>query len=377
MDFKNQQNYCPLFYKGMYVEKKDGHGLRQGHCCSSGLGPKVKTADFYNYPSFVLNRQQWPNNKIKGCDCCWSQEQNNHHSFRKGWLQWLEDQGPDVDPTKPELLKLDYNVGPICNAKCIHCTSNYSSLWAAEDAKFGIQQLSNYGEVSKLDAISTIDVSCLKSLYINGGEPFMSQDPLNLLEKVRQQGNISNLTFQSNTNGSVKPSDEIIDLWLQCKEVDIFVSIDAIEKQFEYVRHPLNWNTVVENIKFLSSIDKKIRVKFSFALGLHNIDELERTWQWFLNNKNSYNQTDESFGIHPCYGALSLNKATAGLQQVWRQTLSPNGRWTQFAHSLLDQGSSESNQSWLDYLSMIDQRRNLNWKNSLPGLQASVGKIFC
>ena len=376
MDFKNQQNYCPLFYKGMYVEKKDSISLRQGHCCSSGLGPRVRTVDFNNYPLFVQSRQKWPDNKIDSCGSCWSQEENGHHSFRKGWLHWLEDQGPDVNPTEPELLKLDYNVGPICNAKCVHCTSNYSSLWAAEDAKFGVKQSATYGDVSKLDAISNLDLSRLKSLYINGGEPFMSKDPENLLKQVRQQGDISSLVFQSNTNGSTMPSNEIIDLWLQCKAVDIFVSIDAIEQQFEYVRHPLNWDTVVNNIKFLSSIDKKIRVKFSFALGLHNIDELERTWQWFQDNKYSRNQTDESFGIHPCYGALSLNNVTHDLQQVWRQNLNPNGRWTQFAHSLLDRGSLESNQGWQDYLEMLDQRRNLDWKVSLPGLHASVNKIF-
>ena len=136
MDVKSDPKYCPLYYKGMYVEKKDSVTLSQAHCCSSRLGGEIPAADFYNYPEFVSNRQRWPMERLPDCERCWFQEDNNLHSFRKGWINWLDQQGPGIDPTTPELLKLDYNVGPICNAKCVHCSSIYSSQWAAEDAKF-------------------------------------------------------------------------------------------------------------------------------------------------------------------------------------------------------------------------------------------------
>lgn len=373
MSTTHHPNYCPMFFKSMFVQRQDSGHVQMSHCCVGPMGEITDRVEFDRYGLFRTNRREWHLAPTPGCEVCWRPEQQGHHSFRRGWLAWL-DENPDLDPLQPELIKLDYNVGPICNARCVHCSSLYSSSWAAEDARFGQPAAVSFKQISQQDVVGQIDVTRLRTMYINGGEPFMSDDPQRLLRRVQQHGNISDLKFQSNTNGSVRPTPEMIDLWLQCREVDIFVSIDATEEQFEYVRYPLKWQTVVDNIDFMSQIDSRIRVKFSFALGIHNIDEMPRTWQWFLDHRGRRHQDETAFGIHQCYGRLDLENASTELAQTWRDQLDPQGYWTPWAMSLVDRARSDDDEIWMTYLDDLDQRRGLQWRRALPGLARSLEK---
>lgn len=375
MDALRHANYCPMFFKGMYLERRDSVTLSQGHCCSSGQGNLVKAVDFDHYAMFVHNRSNWSKEKTSGCEPCWLPERNQHHSFRLGYVDWLAKQ-PHCDPLHPELLKLDYNVGPLCNAKCLHCSATWSSAWAAEDAKYGASSALPifFSDTVKNDVVSQINVDRLQVLYLNGGEPFLSVDMPALLHKVKAQGNIANLKFQSNTNGSIRPSDEIIDLWMQCAEVDIFVSLDAIEQQFEYIRYPLQWTTVLDNIEFLCGLSDRIKVTFSIAMGVHNVDEIQRTWQWFQQHRQRRNQQQTQFGIHRVYGTLDLMHSSQQLRDTWLDQLDPTGYWTPWVRTLITHGEPGNDTVWLEYLQMIDQRRGLDWRHSLPELASSLKK---
>lgn len=363
-----------MFFKGMYIERRDQHTLTQGHCCISGQGGPTATVNFETYPMFVANRQHWKDAAVPGCDACWLPESQGHHSFRKGYVDWM--MGQTSDPLQPELLKLDYNVGPLCNAKCVHCSANYSSVWAAEDAVHAQPNTVpvKFSHTARHNIIPQLRLDQLQTLYLNGGEPFLSTDLKDLLTEIDQRGDLGNLTFQSNTNGSVRPSDAVVDLWLRCKRVDIFVSIDAIEHQFEYIRYPLQWREVEDNIDFMCSLSPNIHVTFSFAMGVHNIDEMQRTWHWFDNNRQRRGQADTQFGIHRCFGSLDLVHSSQPLRQVWLDQLDPHGRWTPWTRTLITHGTDGDNHTWLQHLAMIDQRRQLDWASSLPDLHASWKK---
>ena len=52
-----------------------------------------------------------------------------------------------------------------------------------------------------------------------------------------------------NTNGSIFPDDNLMQLLDECKSVHFLLSIDDIGDRFSMLRYPNKWSVVEENIK--------------------------------------------------------------------------------------------------------------------------------
>jgi hypothetical protein len=50
-----------------------------------------------------------------------------------------------------------------------------------------------------------------------------------------------------------KPTKTHIELWKHFKDLEFNLSIDGIKEQFSYIRHPGNWQAVLENIDYLTT----------------------------------------------------------------------------------------------------------------------------
>jgi hypothetical protein len=364
---------CPLIFKGRYVEKVNLDCVRISSCCVNDHH-KYTTVDFVNNRHLVTQRNQLTQGQtVPGCHRCDQIESYGHWSLRQSALNDFEQQQIPMDPTV-ELLSLDYNVDPVCNAKCIHCTDELSSLWAAEEAKFNPKYVSfrPAGQTRKNTPLATVDLSRLRRLYFNGGEPFLSSEPEVILQQIQQQGNLNQLWLIINTNGSIRPTPEQIQLWRECKKVTLNFSIDGTESAFEYIRHPLSWTTIVDNLQHLKSLGlPNLSIGLSFALGIHNIDQLIPTVDWF--NKATQG-APAGAGIHVVRGQLSIGTANSELKQYYYNRIpSGNFKGKELLIGQLLEPDSQSN-TWLPYLEKLDQRRNLNWRTALPGLAHALEK---
>lgn len=364
---------CPLIFKGLYVEKVNQDYVRVSSCCINDRRSST-IVDFVNNSHLVAQRNQLIQEQpVPGCHHCDQAESYGHWSLRQSALNDFKQQQISVDQTT-ELLSLDYNVDPVCNAKCIHCTDELSSLWAAEEAKFNpkYKLFRSVGQTKKSMPLATVDLSRLQRLYFNGGEPFLSSEPDVILRQIQQQGNLNQLWLIINTNGSIRPTPEQVQLWRECKKVTVNVSIDGTESAFEYIRHPLSWTTTVSNIQHLKSLAlPNLSIGLSFALGIHNIDQLIPTVNWF----NQVTQgTPSGTGIHICSDQLSIETASAELKQYYYNQI-PSGdfKGKELLMGQLQEPDSKPN-TWQPYLEKLDQRRNLNWRTALPGLAQALEK---
>lgn len=362
-------NYCPLFFKGMYAWA-DGQQSHVGHCCMSGISENIPVPDF-QHSYLQTTRSTWSIEPRAGCNQCWDTERRGYTSNRQHYITWIKDL--NVNPTTPELLRLDFSVGAVCNAKCIMCNAGSSTTWAAEDAKFGIKKYRhNIKPGADLDQITSIDVSKLKQVYFTGGEPMMSHRLVDLLKHIKNTGNIAELEFSCNTNGSILPSDELVELWKQCKSVDIHFSIDGIGREFEYIRNPLKWAEVESNIKFVKSLG--VNVNIAVAVGVHNINVMPDLYDWFT----SLALPASAFGVNCCWGELSLDSASETLKQVWRHWLSTLDQpWVGPVTSMIQSPGQPNDNVWQFRLMQIDMRRELNWKNELPKLAVAKNNATC
>jgi MoaA/NifB/PqqE/SkfB family radical SAM enzyme len=275
-----------------------------------------------------------------------------------------------IDPTQPRLTKLDWNVDPICNARCIQCSSHFSSAWAAEDAAHGKIIYVRKTSFNRHKSLSeSIDVSQLTSLYFNGGEPMLSKEPLEFLRRIDRLGNIPKLNLSFNTNGSIRPSPEFMELAVRCQSVVVNFSLDGTGSAFEYIRNPLSWETVEQNIRWWN--EQKIRTmgfNVAFVLGVYNIDIAEDTYNWYKNMSQTYKKMS-GFAIQPCYGILALDYSSAKLKQVWAEKYTGNDYVHSTIRDMLEKSpNAQEDKDWQRYLEIIDSRRKLDWTTCLPKL---------
>lgn len=196
--------------------------------------------------------------KNVACKECWKLESNGVLSMRE---QSLKNEG---GPKTKEVLeqevknkKLKYLVldsGLQCNFACRTCgphsSTGHTKEWIARTGKEWPQRPISF------DSIVSEDLSSVTNIEVLGGEPFVSLDHLQIIDKVKDN-KLYWLTYT--TNGSVKLNKEIYDRFKKFKAVHICLSIDAIGKQFEYIRTLGKWHKVKENIENLLTLKKQIK----------------------------------------------------------------------------------------------------------------------
>ena len=307
-------NYCPLIYHGIYVERFSNGTHSVSPCCLSRKSiPFSDAIDFSNNLHLSNIRNENKNNlRPLACKPCWELEDRGGESKRQVSIDLFKNNNISLD-YNVELVNLDYNTLPLCNAKCVICGPRYSSTWAAAVGRSLKNILAN-----NHDHINGIDLNNVKIVYFNGGEPLLTDEHLTVLKKIK---NLPEVEITYNTNGSCYPSDEAIDIWARSKSVTILFSIDGIKERFEETRTPLKWDIVSANIQKIYSL-KNIKVQCSYTIGRHNVYDLEDTIKWFetLPGFDAITQFHVHY-VNPGHG-LDLKKASADEKQQFKTELS-------------------------------------------------------
>lgn len=267
LNLQSKSAYCPLAFHGIYIERLPNGKNVVAPCCLAEKSAPVDIIDFKNNPHLVKIRKEFEQgNKPKQCKQCWRLEEHGGESRRLVYQDMYRDV---VDPEG--LVTLDYNTLPICNAKCVICSPKYSSTWATEAGAWEIKDTVK----NTNDHLKDIDLSGIKHVYFNGGEPLLTDEHVNILKQVKD----ADITYS--TNGSCFPKEHVLDLWRQQKRVTVFFSIDAIGENFNRIRERLDWNQVSNNISKMHLELDNVVIECSYTLGGHNVYDLEPTINWF------------------------------------------------------------------------------------------------
>ena len=208
-----KDNYCSAVYKGLYIQKDSDTEFRLAACCVNKPGSPVDVVDFVNNTELKKLRSDFDQGlRPDSCQECWTREDKGIRSPRADKMEWHG----DTSPTAVELATLHYNVPPLCNAKCITCGPDLSSAWAAENTKFYPTIIGNrvFNIIRHAPVELKLDLTQLYLVYFNGGEPMLSKDINLVLKEIKlQQGTLDMIHLQINTNCSIWPSEEDIELW--------------------------------------------------------------------------------------------------------------------------------------------------------------------
>lgn len=194
-----------------------------------------------------LRRKMRNNEKGPGCSECWREQASGIKPMRYDSFNYNIPYSQVKDPKYP--LRVEINASNVCNLKCRICSSFASTKWMAEEkALFGKSEdkhlnltLDNLNEI-------TVWLPYIEEIGLFGGEPFLSEENLELLRYCVKSGEAKHIRILVNTNTTVY-TDEIAMLLKSFKKVYLNFSIDDIGERFEYQRKGADWDNVVENMR--------------------------------------------------------------------------------------------------------------------------------
>lgn len=366
--------YCPMIYHGMYIERNNTDISLVGPCCN-GIAEPVNNELVRFDKNPLLTKIREENRRGLRSDACIGCTTNERLGFRSYRTSVLADYG--YLPEDTGLYRIDYNVDPICNSKCIICHPRHSSAWAQENERFSgsipIIRTPASSRANKI--IDNVDLSSLKYIYFNGGEPVLSTDPELILGKLKSINRLSEVEVALSMNGSLKPRQELVDLLLEARSVTVIFSIDGINEQFEYIRNPLAWNDLLDTVKYMINLPiETLHISSSCAIGLHNVDYVEEWNAWWeqytselVSKQTRQKPVKISDTVQLVHGALAIANAPEGVKEQWLVDLEQYQHriWYSLVAGTIKESLNKSNPEWITYLTTLDNRRNNSWKQSL------------
>jgi sulfatase maturation enzyme AslB (radical SAM superfamily) len=358
------KHWCPDVYKGIYIERYNSNQLLVSPCCQSMAS--VEPTDNFNFVDsahLTKIREKFNHGElVKECNRCWRDEENNTQSRRQSML----DAYP-VPDSQIVLESIDYNATWACNLACIMCDQRFSSTWAKELACTP-EDLSKIGRrFNKENSfVQQFDLSNVKRVHFNGGEPLLNNEHLMLLEQLDRAGSLSQTALSYNTNGTQYPTERTLELWSRAQSVILFLSIDGTEDAYEYIRYPGIWAQTADNIKHLKeTMPETVTFGFNVTVGCYNIFEVPTVLAWFkehLSHNRFGNFSD--FNCQIAYN-FDLKMLNYNARQAAIDYLTPYTELAGLVSALKSVPDDVEDDKWIHKLGIIDKRRGTSWRTTL------------
>lgn len=323
-------------------------------CCKfTGTAQLVSNQDHRQYRDWLNSIDSKTHPNCANCNYL------NNNDIRTTW----RDQSFVIVPDDAEIGDPSYveiQIDRTCNGGCITCGPWHSSYWDYEINKKLIKiQKPDY--VNQI--LSIIDIQKTKKFNFLGGEPFLTDTDIKIIKEITDP---SQVDLQYTTNGSIYPGDERISLWKNFKSVLINLSIDGVGEKFEYIRYPLKWNSVTENIQRVRNLSTTVNLKFKInhTVNIFNLYYLDEFIQWYdaeFNTVKFLNNHVVPCTISPASGTLSPLNITPKLYKLLLKKYAPDSKAVKIVT-----GTNLNASEMLNFINATDSRRLTNWKNVFP-----------
>jgi MoaA/NifB/PqqE/SkfB family radical SAM enzyme len=273
-----QKNFCIAPFMQLQISK------------NGETGPCPYTANVWNLSKYKTIKEKWNSTELEDfrseflsnkqnpvCKRCWRDEESGKSSLRQRLNNFGIKNNNDsraINLKKnvfqryisqasykkyPKILTLI--PGNECNLSCVTCGPNFSSKWNSEQKKFSKNNIIytkknwNLSDEEYKDIVENSQY--LQKIELFGGEPFYNKKNRQLLiEKIIDKGTSKNINLYFNTNGTHYDETYMSFLAKNFKKIEIRVSIDGINEQFEYLRYGAKYKKVIENCKKFNQLEK-------------------------------------------------------------------------------------------------------------------------
>lgn len=190
--------------------------------------------------------------------------------------------------------------GNTCNLSCWTCNETFSSTIAAHKQKLNIlpagyadptAQFEKKWPLLKQSILESYDLHENIVLVLLGGEPSYNGLVLNFLNELIAKNLSKRTRLEISTNGT-KANNNFLQILEKGKwqYISAFISVDAIGKKAEWLRHGTNWDDVYDNILHYKIITNRVEIHTVVSiLNLHDLPSIyyfskenDLIWNYFL-----------------------------------------------------------------------------------------------
>jgi hypothetical protein len=284
--------FCVLPFYGFELDRR-GKNI---YCCKLQTGANIN----------AVRESMLAQQRSEACSACWKLEDQGIQSERQlqnSTFDFYLDR--DLDKIEQDVRNHQYSTkivklwtSNICNGTCVTCGSQASSAWAALEGK-----PINYKTIEP-DLINNISWQDITQLSLVGGEPLLEKQNFNILNRLIETNNTDCLVSIV-TNGSCDITDRQFQTLQQFRNLSICLSIDGIGPVFEYMRFPLKWSVMLENMAKFKTIAKHLSA--SYTISNVNILYYQETVDWFASQNLQFHHNLVTWPTY--YNVNSLPKS--------------------------------------------------------------------
>lgn len=299
------------------------------------------------------------------CKICINQETSGISSYRSA--------ANDIVNAHEGIVMLTVAVNKQCNLACPTCGPEYSSFWylhnlehhePVRDSIVKIHQQDRSAEITDtfVSLLKTQNLDNLRYIKFGGGEPFLNDTHLQILNSIPNPGEV---TVQYTSNFTTIVNSNISSTWEKFKLIKWSASVDGIEDRFEFLRWPYKWEKfLATKEKIVNMVPTNVMFAIEHTLNPLNVfyyDEYEKWAQTnFLTNRLGDN-TD--LNIHYASGVLSLEKTTEKFRNLIYEKYGTEHKISKLLMNLpYDNDTRES----VVYLDKLDSWRKTDWRTLFP-----------
>ena len=316
-----------------------------------------------------------------GCQYCWRIEDVGGRSDRiyRSGEQWAQNSRKDIilalDEGNVDPRYVEVNFNQACNFKCMYCSPHLSTTWEDEIKQHGPYEIQNkngntefHNHIDYLEKSGLMPIKVkqdenpyleafwkwwpdlykkLEVFRVTGGEPLMDVNTFKVLDYIYKNPNAW-LEFSITTN-MCPPKPELmskfiekvkllerIQIWedknrfnpgsgnhwyvnMALKHLSLFVSLDSVGEQAEYIRSGLNYEQMQTNVvEFLENTDNTA-VTFINTYNALSVPKTKEFLEYVLSLRNKFSQSNQGIKYIPIYDPYNTHKdyEIHPRQRVW------------------------------------------------------------
>jgi MoaA/NifB/PqqE/SkfB family radical SAM enzyme len=359
-------NFCADIHNNLAIVLTP-QGVKVSACCWENSGKTINSVNnIWNASNLLHLRDLNKQDKLDkdACKQCIYMEKHGDKSRRLGVNQYYNSTATDLPGPRGLEIKIDFT----CNIACVYCGPYNSTQWRLEldtpKKQFPIR-LAQHDIVKILDEL---DLSNLDNIHFYGGDPLFTNTHEFILNYVKQRVGLEKIYVWYNTNGTLRVSQRVQDIWSQCRLVKVFFSIDDVGPRFEYIRYGAVWNEVADNMLWYKdtmpgNVMFTIQPTMSCLNSLHHYELIQWKDQYLATNRQG-DLTDLT--RHNVFKTFELNSMPDKLKYKVVELNSQDSwfaRYVQsFEHSVFKQKQTQQ------LIKQLDERRGCNFAATFPDL---------